>query len=227
MQAIDRLNHLNGFVFDLDGTLLDSMWVWGEVDRRFLLKRGIELPGDYMEAVNALEFSQAADYTINRFGLNDTPETLIREWTDLSREAYANEVKLKPMAKEYLTFLKARGAKLGVATSSAEELFIPALKNNGIYDCFSAIVTTRQVSRGKKFPDVYLETARQMNVKPEECAVFEDTLSGLQGAASGGFLTVGVYDALSTADQDQMICKADLYIRSFSELLQTEDRRSK
>lgn len=216
---MERLTQKKGMIFDLDGTLLDSMWVWAEVDRRFLARRGIALPPDYMEAVNAMEFSQAAAYTIDRFALKDSPETLIREWTELSQQAYAQEIRLKPGAKAYLTQLRQNGIRLGVATSSAEELFVPALKNNGIYDWFTAFATTKEAGRGKEFPDVYCLAARRLGLRPSECAVFEDTLTGLKGAAEGGFLTVGVYEECSTVEQDAVIRASNLYIKDFLELI--------
>ena len=219
VEAMERLAQKKGMIFDLDGTLLDSMWIWDEVDRRFLAKRGIALPPDYMEAVNALEFSQAAAYTISRFALEDSPAALIREWTELSRQAYACEIRLKPGAKAYLARLRQNGIRLGVATSSARELFVPALKNNGIYDCFTAFATTKEAGKGKDFPDVYCLAARRLGLGPSECAVFEDTLTGLKGAAAGGFLTVGVYDAFSTAAQAAVMQASNLYIKDFLELI--------
>lgn len=216
---MESLAQKEGFIFDLDGTLLDSMWVWSEVDRRFLARRGLALPPDYMEAVSAMEFARAAAYTIDRFQLDDSPEALVHEWMELSRQAYAREVRLKPGAKAYLARLRESGARLGVATSAAEELFIPALKSNGVFDWFTAFATTKEAGRGKEFPDVFDLAARRLGLSPSVCAVFEDTLPGLRGAAAGGFFTVGVYDAFSTVKQKAAACVANLYIKDFTDLL--------
>ena len=103
-------------IFDLDGTLLDSMGVWDQVDIDFLNKRGIEVPPDYMTKVSAMQFRQIAEYTIARFGLTDTPEELMQEWDDMASVAYSTTVDAKPGALDYLRDLKDSGVKLGVAT---------------------------------------------------------------------------------------------------------------
>ena len=216
---MERLRQIKGSIFDLDGTLLDSMGIWEQIDAQFLERRGIPLPPDYAEAVKAMEFSQVAEYTIRRFGLQETPQALMEEWTALSQQAYARQIELKPGAKEYLAQLAEQGVLLGIATSATEELFIPALRHNGVWDLFAAHTTTGQVARGKGFPDIYWATAEKLGLRPEECAVFEDILPGVQGARQGGFLTVGVYDPYSEAQWEQMQKEASLCIRSFEELL--------
>ena len=109
-------NQGKGAIFDLDGTLLDSMGVWDQVDVDFLAKRGFEVPDDYMQKVAAMQFRQIAEYTIARFNLSDTPEALMEEWDHMARVMYATVVEAKPYAREYLESLKASGAKLAVAT---------------------------------------------------------------------------------------------------------------
>ena len=166
-----------------------------------------------------MEFSEAARYTIDRFKLNETPQALVHEWSEMARYAYAHEVEQKPLAKAYLQHLAQRGVILGIATSSTEDLFIPALKNNGIFHLFSAYTTTKEVSGGKEKPAVYLATAMKLSTNPSDCAVFEDTLTGIRSARCGGFLTVGVYDEASAHDQAAIHSEADIYIREFAELL--------
>ena len=126
-------NHGKAAIFDLDGTLLDSMGVWDQVDIDFLAKRGIEVPADYMGKVAAMQFRQIAEYTIARFGLPDTPEALMQEWDDMARVAYSTVVEAKPHAVEYLSYLKRSGAKLAVATSLPPALREPAMKHVGIF----------------------------------------------------------------------------------------------
>lgn len=187
------MNKIKGAIFDLDGTLFDSLWVWEEIDRRFLNKRGIEVPKDYSLAISAMSYENSAVYTIKRFGLSDTPDALMAEWMDMSREMYATEIKLKKGAKEFLLALKAKGIKLAVATSSTRELYEPALKNNGIYQLFDVIIDTKG-KRGKEFPDVYIAAAEAMGLGPTECVVFEDLPIAILTAKNGGFKTVGIVD---------------------------------
>lgn len=209
-----------GAIFDLDGTVLDSMHVWRQVDVDFLGKRGIEVPLDYEQEISAFGFAQAADYTIQRFGFSDTREAVIAEWYGMAKEAYALAVPLKPGAKKFLSFLHEKGIKIAAATASDPSLFIPALKRNGIYDFFDTAVTVNDVLRGKGFPDIYEEAARRIQVEPENCVVFEDILKGIQGAKLGGFTAIGMYDAHSEHEKEEIQKAADKYIYDFQELIE-------
>lgn len=212
------LKPFSAAIFDLDGTLLNSLGVWKEVDNSFLEKRGIPVPPDYQTAISSMSMLETAHYTIERFALPDTPESLIAEWLDMAKTAYATTVDIKPYAKEYLQKLHASGIPLAVATSSAEELFLPALERNGVKDLFSAFVTTGQVGRGKNFPDVYLEAAKRLGVSPNECAVFEDVLAAIKVARQAGFYTVAVQDGYSP-EEEPLRNTADEYLTSYEELL--------
>ena len=212
------MEQFEGAIFDLVGTLLDSMGVWREIDYAFLGKRGIEVPMDYLEAITPLSFQAAAEYTISRFHLSDTPSELIKEWKDMAAYAYSHTVGLKPGVKEYLRELKKRGVKIASATSSDENLFIPCLQHNGIDGFFDAYVTVKEVRRGKGFPDVYLLAAERLGLKPEQCAVYEDILAGIEGAKMGGFYAVAVLDGNSDFLWERMKQKADRWIADFQEL---------
>ncbi len=216
---MNRLAKIRGCIFDLDGTLIDSMNVWDDIDKKFLGKRGIAVPPDYIDAVSPLGFYETAVYTIRRFGFTDeTPEELMEEWREMARYAYAHEVKLKRGAREFLEKLKRNDVKLGIATAAEPELFVSALKNNGVYDLFDTFATIYDVSRGKGYPDIYLAASSAMKLEPSECAVFEDIPLGIKGAKDGGFLTVAVYDPRSS-DQTTLRTLSDIYINSFYELM--------
>lgn len=213
------MQQFNAAIFDLDGTLIDSMGVWGKVDELFLAKRGVALTPDYSAAVGAMSFQEAAEYTIRRFGFSDTTEELIREWTEMVEQEYAHNIPLKPHAREYLDSLRAEGIKLGVATALAEELYVPVLKNNGVLDYFEGFASVCEAARGKGFPDVYLLAAERLGTPPQECVVFEDVLPGIRGGKAAGMQAVGVYDAHSVPDEEKIRSLADHYITDFSELL--------
>ncbi|HHV32968.1 HAD family hydrolase [Caproiciproducens sp. LBM24188] len=212
------MTQLKGAIFDLDGTLLDSMGIWAAIDKRFLAKRGIALPDDYVEKVTPMNYADAAAYTISRFSLNETPEEVIRDWVEMSEQAYRDEIPLKPGAEQYLRHLKQSGIKLAVATAQTPRLYEPALKRNGVLELFDAFADLSEVSRGKGHPDIYLLAAKRLNLSPAECTVFEDIHAGIQGAKAGGFSTCGVYDPYSEYEQDQIIRDADRFIRSYHEL---------
>ena len=181
---------IEGVIFDLDGTLLDSTWVWSQIDTDFLKKRGFEVPKDYSTAIMAMGFEEVAKYTIKRFLLQETKEDVMAEWDAMARDAYAHDVKLKKGVKELLLWLKKQDIKMAGATSNSASLFEPCLKNLGIYDWFHSFTETGDVKRGKEFPDVYLKAAEKMGVNPGTCFVFEDILPAVLGAKKGGFQTV-------------------------------------
>jgi HAD superfamily hydrolase (TIGR01509 family) len=203
------------YIFDLDGTLLDSMGVWEQLDIDFLEKRGIAVPPDYMNAVSPMTPYEAAAYTIKRFALKDTIDGLMREWNDMAAYAYGNTVQMKPHAKEYLMTLRERGAKLAVATSLSAELCAPALRNNGIDTIFHAICRTDEAGYGKSRPDVFLLTAQKIGVPPGDCLVFDDILAAVKSAKSVGMSVCAVYDKTSADDWEEIKKTADYAIDDF------------
>lgn len=219
LEMMQKLKQMQGAIFDLDGTLLDSMGVWSGVDQTFFARRGMGVPEDYIAAIAPLGFAAAASYTINRFKFQEREDDIIEEWHALAREAYAEQVELKPYAKEYLEMLKKQNVRLAAATASDASLFEPCLIHNEILDYFDIIVTVRDVKRGKGFPDIYNLAAEKIGLPARSCVVFEDILKGIEGAKAGGFLTVGVEDVHSAFEKQEIQNTADIYIKSWEELL--------
>ncbi|MBQ8782520.1 MAG: HAD family phosphatase [Clostridia bacterium] len=206
-------------IFDLDGTVLDSADVWNQIDIEFFAQRGMAMPEDYGKIISPMGFQRAAEYTVATYGLSETPQEVVAVWNKMSREKFKNEVKLKPGAKEYLEHLKSRGVVLCIATASQEDMFIPALENNGIYHLFDYITTLNEVKRGKGFPDIYLKASQKAGFEVKDCVVFEDLLAGIKGAKDGGFYTVAMYDKNSKKDIEKIKNITDKLIYSFEELI--------
>ena len=205
---------------DLDGTLLDSMQIWQKIDSEFLKRRGHICTPDYTDAIKSMSWQEGAEYTISRYGLPETPEQVIDAWFSMSHEFYMHEVQMKPYAKEYLLALHELGIPLAIATSmEPQENIEIVLRAHGILDLFRNITVTREVKRGKGFPDIYLLASERLGIEPSRCAVFEDILSALTGARQGGFLTVGIYDKLSEKDWPEIKKEATLAVTSFKELM--------
>lgn len=169
-----RKSGCRGALFDLDGTLVDSVGVWARIDREFLARRGIVVPDDYLAAVCSKRFSEAAVYTVERFGLSDTVEGLCVEWLEMARHEYASRVRMIPGAERHLRRLASRGVKLGTVTGLPRALLEAVLKGNGVYDLFESHTSADEAPRGKEFPDVYVLAARKMGLLPQECTVYED-----------------------------------------------------
>lgn len=211
--------NIEGVIFDLDGTLLDSTWVWSQIDIDFLGERGFEVPPDYAQAIISMGFEDVAKYTIERFGLKETVEDVMAQWDAMAQEAYANKILLKPGVKEFLLWLKEQGIKMGIATSNSASLFVPCLKRNGIYELFHSYTETGDVTRGKEFPDVYIKQAQKLSCEPKNCIVFEDIIPALKGAKSGGFCTVGVREKKWGYPEEQLEQCCDGVISDFYEAI--------
>jgi len=209
---------MKAYIFDLDGTLLDSMGVWLDINVVFLANRGIVAPADYARKISAMTFSESAAYTIERFNLPDTTESLVQEWYDMAALAYGNTVQMKPHAKEYLAELRKRGAKIAIATSSVPELYEPALHKHGIYDWFDVICDASEVGCGKSRPDIFILAAKKLGIPPEDCIVFEDILAAVKSAKSIGMTVYGVYDNASKSDWEQIKKTAHGVISDFSQM---------
>lgn len=207
-------------IFDLDGTLLDSMYVWHHIDDVYFARRGMKTPPDYGRALAGLSYRESAEYTRARFGFPEPWEDIVKEWTDLAREEYACHVPLKCGAREYLSALQAAGVKLAVATALPEYLYRPCLEHLGVLDMFEALCSTDETGgRGKRNGEVFLLAAGRLGVEPEKCAVFEDTLEGLRGAKRAGMLAFCAKDPSNRHAFEEIKTFADGMIDCFLDLL--------
>ncbi len=213
------IKQFKGVIFDLDGTLFDSMGIWKDVDLAFFEKRGITMPDDYQESIKDMHFKPMAEYTKERFSLPDDIHDIMDEWCELCFKEYEKNVPLKSGVKEYLEQLKENGIKIAFATANTTELSEVCLKSNGIFDLFDACAYLHETKRNKNEPDIFLLACERLGLYPAECIVFEDILPAILGAKKGGFATCGVYDKFSEKDTEEIKANADYYIKSFAELL--------
>ena len=206
---------LKGAIFDLDGTLVDSMGVWHRIDEEFLGRRGFPADETYKQAVKTMKYETAAHYTIERYGLAESPEEVMAEWDSMALQEYRYNIKCKPGAKQLLQELKSRGIRIALATVSHRALLEAVLKGNDIYELFDVLTDVSQVARGKEEPDLYWFAAEQMGLKPQECMVFEDVFLGIASAKRGGFHTCGVKDHASDAEEQEIRRVADCFVERF------------
>lgn len=207
-------------IFDLDGTLLDSMWVWRQIDADFLTAHGHQITPDYTDAIKCMGWEEGARYTIDRYGLSATPKQVIEEWFDMCADYYRTKITMKPFAREYLAFLHEHGAPMAIATSMEPQHNIDIILDKyELRPFFQNVTVSTEVTRGKGFPDIYLLAASRLGVEPSDCAVFEDILGAIRGAAKGGFQTVGIYDTVSEGDWMDIKEEADIAVRSWRDLI--------
>ena len=213
------LNGIRGLLFDLDGTLVDSMWMWKQIDIDFLGGLGLALPGDLQEIIQGMSFSETAVYFKDRFRLNMGLEEIKRIWTEMSIEKYRKEVPFKPAAEEFLKEARKAGMKTGIATSNGLPMVEAALDSLDLRQYLDAVVTACEVSRGKPFPDIYLKTAEYLGVIPEKCLVFEDIPEGIIAGKRAGMTVCAVRDDFSADQESRKALLSDWMISDYRELL--------
>lgn len=214
-----NITNFKGAIFDLDGTLFDSVGIWKDVDRAFFERRGIEMPNDYQESIKDMHFRTMAIYTKERFNLPDDINDIMDEWCELCYEEYKSKIGLKDGVLEYLNYIKSKDIRIAFATANTTELSEICLKSNKIFNLFDAHAYLHETTSDKCEPDVYLLACERLGFAPSECIVFEDILPGIKGAKKGGFTVCGVYDCFSQKDEEEIRRNADYYIKSFEELL--------
>ena len=213
------IKNFKGAIFDLDGTLFDSMGIWKDVDLAFFERRNMIMPNDYQECIKDMHFKTMALYTKERFDLDDDINDIMDEWCSLCFEEYEKNIRLKNGVYEYLKYIKSLGIPMAFATANTTELSEICLKNNHIFDLFDAHAYLHETNSDKGEPDVYLLACERLGLSPVDCIVFEDIVEGICGAKKGNFTVCGVYDKFSEKDGDEIRKTADYYINSFEELL--------
>lgn len=213
------LTNIEAVIFDLDGTLVDSMGMWHEIDKAYLGKFEIPLPIDLQKEIEGLSFSETAQYFKNTFAIPDTVEKIQKDWNEMAWDQYCNQVPLKNGVMEFLEYLKENNIKVGIATSNSRELVTAILQSHGIQPYFSCIMTSNEVPKGKPAPDIYLKVAENFQVPPEKCLVFEDIVNGIQAGLSAGMRVCAVEDVYSAYQRDMKAKMAHYYIESYRELL--------
>ena len=200
-------------IFDLDGTLLDSLGVWSHVDNVFLGRRGFVVPADYQSTIACMTARETAEYTIKRFGLHDTPEFLMQEWVDLAIREYAEDVLLRPGAAAVLQRLKAEGKRLAVGTTLDEKMLYPCLARLGVLPLFERVFIAENIGIGKHNPDFFRYAAKELGTAPAEILVFDDVADVLRAAKSAGLQTCGVCGGNSSAEE--LAATADMVLSDF------------
>ena len=205
-------------LFDMDGTLIDSNGVWKDVDREFLARRGLPYTHAYYEGVAHTILPLAAKFTKEYCHLSESCESIIAEWMELAKDAYAH-VEIKPGVRAYLKPCRAEGRSMAVVTSSVPAHCRTALERLDLIKYFDRITFAHDLGLEKKNPEIWLAAAKAAEVPPEACTVFDDSLSACRGARAAKMRVVGVYDDFFAQDEAAMRGFCDVYIQSFQELL--------
>ena len=212
------MKKLRGIIFDVDGTLLDSMGMWSELDRVFLRDNGIDPPHDISDIVKKMTVETSSAYFVERFRLDMTPEDVKNRVEELAAEAYRTHLPLKNGAKDFLAAAAERGIPMAVASANYPGLLDAAFRRLGIDGYFRTVLTPGEQLAGKHEPDIYLEAARLLGSEPAETAVIEDALHAAETAKAAGFYTVGFRDVSSRQDWDALAAICDRVTDSWDAL---------
>lgn len=213
------LKDIDAVIFDLDGTLVDSMWMWKRIDIEYLARFGIEFPEDLQRCIEGMSFSETAIYFKERFKLPDSLEQIKSDWNQMAWDKYEKEVPLKEGVLEFLQYLKKHQIPAGIATSNSRELVEVVIEAHNIKEYFVSIRTSCEVTKGKPSPDIYLLVAKDLKVEPSRCLVFEDVLQGVMAGKNAGMKVCAVYDEFSSEFDEEKKKLADYYVYSFAEVL--------
>ncbi len=223
-RVLRELSHKDAVIFDLDGTLVDSMWMWKAIDIEYLGRHGHEYPPHLQRKIEGMSFSETAVYFKKEFGILDSLEKIKDTWVEMSIEKYRSEVPLKDGARQLLEFLKESGIRAGIATSNGREMVDVVLDSLGIRNYFQVIATACEVAAGKPAPDIYLYVARQLAAEPNRCMVFEDVPAGIAAGKAAEMTVCAVEDAYSAYMRDEKMGMADYFIEGYGELFEDADR---
>ena len=210
---------LQSAIFDMDGTLLDSMGMWGNLWKDFLHTQGHELQENFWETVKPSTMLEGAAYCCVTYNLPMSAEEAVAQLEARVEDFYTNEVRAKPGVIPFLSMLKMEGIWMYVATGTDRHLTEPALRHAGIDGFFRGILTTSEVGPPKsQSAEIFERATVRLRSNKKDTIIFEDTLSAIRVAKAAGFRVAGVYEPVFERDQEEIKAISDYYIHSFEEM---------
>lgn len=215
------IEHIQAVIFDIDGTLVDSLGLWHDIDIEYFNLLEIPMPPTIQKDIAGMSFTETAVYFKETFELTEkTIDDIKLDWIRMAHEKYLYEVKAKPGAKEFMKFLKQKGVKIGCATSNEKSLARAALQPHGLLECVDSLRTACEVAKGKPAPDIYLKVAEDLGVAPENCLVFEDIPNGMRAGKAAGMTVIGVADEHSKDDKEEIDGICDDFIKDYYDMIE-------
>ena len=211
---------MKSYLFDFDGTLVDSMPTFASVMTRILDENGIKYPPDIVKIITPLGYRGTAKYFREKLGITLSEEDSLDFMLKYMQDEYTHRIPLKDGVEETLIELKKRGASLNILTASPHDVLDPCLKRLGVYELFDNVWSCNDFGTTKADPEIYVMAAEKMGVPVSEVAFLDDNLGADKTAKSAGMRVVGVYDESSREYIDEMKSACDAYVYKLTELLE-------
>lgn len=208
-------SNIKNIIFDMDGTLIDSMDVWDDVGERFLIENNRVAEENLLKKLEEMTFDESAKYLIDNYNLDYSVEYVKNRFNEIVKYKYENTINLKEGVKDFLENLFNRGINLCVCTVTNIELAKNVLKRLNILKYFQFILTTEEENLTKRDYKIYLKACKKLGSKVENTAVFEDSLHCIKSAKRGGFFVVGVYDSSSIKNIEEIKEISNIYLESY------------
>lgn len=206
-----------GAIFDVDGTLLDSMSIWDTIGESYLRSIGYEPRENLNEVFKNMSLHQAACYYRSEYGVTLSVDEIMGGVNAMLEQYYRYEAPLKPGAKELLALFRQSGVKMCIATATDRYLVEAALERCGVLSCFGQIFTCTEVGHSKDEPHIFEAALRSLGTEKAGTVVFDDALYAIRTAKEAGFPVAAVYDSHERA-QDKIHALADLYLDDLTQL---------
>ena len=213
-------NTLQGVIFDLDGTLLDSTGMWRQVDGRLMAHYGKEVPPDLSETVQRMSIEEFSQFFVEEFDLPVTPEQIAQQVADMVAEEYREKLQLKPHVPEILDWLDQQDIPYGVATATYGELAEAALRRLHVWERLRFLLTEQDAGTPKTQPKIFQLAAQKLHLGRRQIAVVEHSLHALEGAKNGGFFTIGIADPENAPVWKEICATATVHIHDILEMKQ-------
>lgn len=209
---------ISGAIFDADGTLLDSMWIWNDIGIRYLESLNIIPEADFSKKLITMSLNQSVEYIKQHYYIKEDSDRMIHDISRLANDFYEYEVKLKPGVLNILMWLYQRNIPITIATSSDKSYLIKAFRRLDVLKYFKKIYTCVDYNTNKNLPYIYIKASETFKCNKENIYIFEDAYHAAKTAHEAGFKLIGIFDESAKADTSKIKAISDIYLNSFTEL---------
>ena len=211
-------NKISAAIFDLDGTLIDSMPIWNDLSFNFLTARGVTPKPDLRERVSTMFLRESSQYVVDEYKLDCTADDVLDFMHGQIDNFYINLVEPKEDVIPFLEYLKKAGIKMCIATATERRLAIPALEHNGMLDYFDEVFTCAELGVSKRDPLIFEKALEYLGTQKHETYVFEDSYHAVETAAKAGFPVATVYDESAAGKEKEIRELSKVFFYKYKEL---------